>query len=213
VTGDPAAIRATVAAVAAGGLVVFPTETVYGIACRADRSEATERLFSAKRRARGLALPVMAATVGEALALTDADAVATALAGAFWPGPLTIVVARNARCAGWALGEHPDTIALRVPAHPFPAAVLALSGPLAVSSANVSGRLPAATGAELLEDFGDLVDVIVSQPEPTGQAADAASTVVDLTSGAPRVVRAGPIGEDALRSALARANAGEHWVD
>ena len=114
---DPAAIRAATEALAAGGLVVLPTETVYGIACRADLPAATGRLFTAKRRARGLALPVMTATATEALVLARPDAAARVMAGAFWPGPLTIVLGRSERAAGWALGEHPDTIALRVPAH------------------------------------------------------------------------------------------------
>src|SRR5580765_4475721 len=96
------AVGAAVEALAGGALVVFPTETVYGIACRADLRAATARLFAAKRRPSDLALPVMAATVAEALSLGEPNATAEALAAAFWPGRLTVVLRRGARAAGWS---------------------------------------------------------------------------------------------------------------
>ena len=109
------AIRAAVAALVEGALVVLPTETVYGIACRPDDASATARLFAAKRRPRGLSLPVLAATADAAWELGVPDDRGRRLAAALWPGPLTMVVPRSDRSKGWALGERGESIALRVP--------------------------------------------------------------------------------------------------
>jgi L-threonylcarbamoyladenylate synthase len=216
---DPAAVRAAVDALRAGALVVFPTETVPGIAARADDPSATARLFEAKRRASDLALPVMAGTPDEALALAEPNPDARALASAFWPGPLTIVLRRGARSRAWGLGDRADTIGLRVPDHPVPSAILAGTGPLAVSSANVSGVPPASSADELREAFGDLVAVylVTASPLVTASAQDATSaprerdrvapsTVVDLTTGAPTVSRRGSIDEGSILRVLGGAS-------
>src|SRR5439155_18621642 len=100
---DPASIAEAVAAIEAGGLVVLPTETVYGIACRPDDGAATARLFAAKRRPARLSLPVLTSSVPEAFELGIPTPGAAALAEAFWPGPLTMVLARTERSAPWRL--------------------------------------------------------------------------------------------------------------
>jgi L-threonylcarbamoyladenylate synthase len=190
------AVRAAVDALRAGGLVVLPTETVPGIACRADDPAATARLFDAKRRSKDLGLPVMAATADEALGLAVPNGAARVLASTFWPGPLTIVLERSARSRSWALGDRPDTIALRVPDRRVTLAILAGAGPLAVSSANRSGRPPGSGVDELRGAFGDLVDVyVVAAEEGTPRREPAPSTVVDLTCDPFRIARGGPITE------------------
>jgi tRNA threonylcarbamoyl adenosine modification protein (Sua5/YciO/YrdC/YwlC family) len=190
---DPGHILAAAAAIAEGGLVVLPTETVYGIACRPDDPVATSRLFAAKARPAELNLPALAATGREAFELGATNGRAGALAEAFWPGPLTMVLGRTERSAGWDLGQERSTIGLRVPDHPVALALLRLAGPLAVTSANRSGRPPAATAEELRDVFGDAVAVYLVVDEPLPPHVHGASTVVDLTGEGLRVLRPGPI--------------------
>jgi len=129
----------------AGRLIVLPTDTVYGIGTRPDDPAATERLFDAKARPSDLELPILAATAAEARTLARFDARADRLAGACWPGALTLVLPRTGVSTGWELGGDPATVGVRVPHHPLALAVLAATGPLAVTSANRSGAPPAGT--------------------------------------------------------------------
>jgi tRNA A37 threonylcarbamoyladenosine synthetase subunit TsaC/SUA5/YrdC len=124
-----------------------------------------------------------------------------------------MVLRRGPRAAGWSLGAREDTIALRVPDHAVALAVLARTGPLAVSSANISGSDPAATSRELFEAFGERVAVYLTQPEPLDPAAHPPSTVVDVTDGRLRVLRHGELTEDAIRSALVRTRPLGYSVD
>ncbi len=200
-----AAADAVAAALRESDLVVFPTETVYGIAGLASDPRATSRIFAAKRRPGGLALPVMAATRAAALRLGTAGAVARALADSFWPGPLTLVVPRSAASRDWELGDRPDTVALRVPDHPVALAILSRTPPLAVTSANRSGEPPAATIDELRRIFpGATVAVFVVQAELPSAEDRPPSTIVDLTGSEPRIARQGSIAEDAIRDVLRR---------
>lgn len=186
----PGPVAEAVEAALAGRLIVIPTDTVYGIGTRPDDAAATSRIFEAKGRARDLALPVLAASVDEAATVAVLDDVARGLARAFWPGPLTLVLLRSGRSNGWDLGGDPDTVGVRVPSHPLAGAVLAATGPLAVSSANRSGEPPATTCDELIEAFGELVSVYLCADSPL---VGAASTVLDLAHGAPRLVRRGDL--------------------
>ncbi len=192
--GAAPAVDAAVAALASGEPVVFPTETVYGIACRPDRAAATARLFKAKRRPEGLALPVLAATAEEALALAGRPPAAPWFRGVpFWPGPVTFVLPRGERSKAWPLGAREETIALRVPDHPIARAVLERSGPLAVSSANVSREAPASTERELVEAFGDLVAVYLVVPEALRPDEHPPSSIIDLSGERPRLLRRGAV--------------------
>ena len=186
-------LAAAARALAAGRLVVLPTETVYGIASRPDLPDATDRLFEAKQRPRGLSLPVLASSVDSAWDLAIPNSVAQALAGEFWPGPLTMVLPRTERSAPWHLGEERDSIAVRVPAHRLSVDLLGLTGPLAATSANLSGRPPLSGPAELRAAFDDRVAVYLvfgpGAPPPGGIP----STVVDLTVEPIRVLRGGAI--------------------
>jgi L-threonylcarbamoyladenylate synthase len=206
------AVAAAVAAILAGRLVVLPTETVYGIACRPDDPAATARLFAAKRRPAALNLPLLAPDDEQAWHVAVPDGRAVALASAFWPGPLTLILPRTEASRAWELGEASGTVGVRVPDHPIARAVMAASGPAAATSANVSGLPPLTDGDALVEAFGDAVDVYLTVPaaDPVVRSAisNAASTVVDLTGHEPRVLREGPVTVEQLGTALRTAGEG-----
>lgn len=183
-----------------GGLVVLPTDTVYGIGTRPDDPVATARLFEAKGRPRDLELPVLVASRADAEAIAAFDDRARSLAGRFWPGPLSIVLERTERSRAWDLGEDVATIAVRMPHHPLALAVLARTGPLAVTSANRSGEPTPQTAEGLGKVFGDAVEVYLCEEDPL---AGRPSTVVDLTGPDLRVVRAGAVSEGDVRAVLA----------
>ncbi|MDR1188906.1 MAG: threonylcarbamoyl-AMP synthase [Bifidobacteriaceae bacterium] len=210
VTGRPApeVLADAAAAIARGELVVMPTDTVYGLAADPFDPAATARLFAVKQRPAALVLPVLVPDREAAPELADGwpDA-AEALVQAFWPGPLTIILAARP-AARLRLGGTPavsTTVGLRQPDHPVALALLRATGPLAVTSANLTGHAPALTAADAARQFGDEAAVYVDAgPAPGGIA----STVIDLgRSGStrPRVVRAGAIEEDQLARALAQA--------
>ncbi|HEY6567780.1 MAG TPA: L-threonylcarbamoyladenylate synthase [Actinomycetota bacterium] len=194
---DP--IRDAASAIGAGGLIILPTDTVYGLASRPDDPIATGRIFDAKARARELELPVLCATEAQAREVAMFDHRADALALASWPGGLTLVLARAEAARGWDLGGDPETVGVRVPSHPLTLAVLALTGPMAVTSANRSGQPPAATCDELVDTFGDLVDMYLCSADPLSGAP---STVVDLAHGPATIIREGGISRDQVRKLL-----------
>ena len=187
------------AAVRRGELIVFPTDTVYGIGTRPDDPAATARLFEAKRRPRDLELPVLVATQAAARAVAVFDERAERLASSLWPGPLTLVLPRSAAASGWDLGGDPLTVGVRAPHHPLALALLADTGPLAVTSANLSGRPPAETCDELQALFGDRVEVFLCQEVPLDGVA---STVLDLAHGPANILRAGSLTREALSELL-----------
>jgi L-threonylcarbamoyladenylate synthase len=195
-------VEAAAEAIRAGNLVVLPTETVYGIASRPDDEEATARLFAAKRRPEDLNLPVLAPTSEAAWGLAVASPAAVHLAHQFWPGPLTLVLPRTERSRGWELGMSPGSVALRVPDHQLTRALLGMTGPLAATSANLSGEPPLEHPGTLVRTFGERVAVYLllaaGVPHPGGMP----STVVDLTRDPPAILRAGPLDAARLSRAL-----------
>ena len=188
-------LRDAVAAARGGELIVFPTDTVYGIGTRPDDPAATAKVFGAKRRPRDLELPVLVATVNAARAVAVFDERADRLASALWPGPLTLVLPRGADAAGWDLGGDATTVGVRAPHHPLALALLAEAGPLAVTSANLSGSGPAETCGELQALFGDAVAVYLCQEGPLDGVA---STVIDLAHGPATIIREGSLPRDTL---------------
>ena len=187
--GDPAARQAASAALDQGRLVVVPTDTVYGIAARLDRPEGLAAIFEAKARPAGMALPVLVAGPGQARALALLDERAEALAGAFWPGGLTIVLARHPSLTA-DIGGDGTSVGIRVPRHPALGLLLAETGPLATSSANLSGT-PTPDGVEGIQAaFGDAVAVYLDGG-PAG--AGPPSTVVSLTGREPVLLREGVV--------------------
>ena len=182
-----------------GELIVFPTDTVYGIGTRPDDPAATARVFEAKRRPRDLELPVLVATVRAARGVAVFDERAERLVAALWPGPLTLVLPRGADTARWDLGGDPGTVGLRVPHHPLALALLAETGPLAVTSANLSGHPPAETCGQLQDLFGDAVAVYLCQEGPLDGLA---STVIDLAHGSATIIREGALPRGSIAEVL-----------
>jgi L-threonylcarbamoyladenylate synthase len=189
-------LAAAAAAVLSGELVVLPTDTVYGVGADAFSPAAVTRLPAAKGRGRDMPPPVLVGTVRAASALVeDLGPYGQQLIDEFWPGGLTIVC-RAARTLSWDLGETKGTVAVRMPQDPVTLDLLRETGPMAVSSANLSGS-PAANSAEQArEQLGDAVAVYLDGgPSVGGQA----STIVDLTGDAPRLLRQGAISMGRLR--------------
>lgn len=183
-----------------GGLVVLPTDTVYGLGADAFSPQAVAALLAAKGRGRQMPPPVLIAGLGtlDGLAL-DVPTAARALAAAFWPGALTLVVRAQPSLA-WDLGETGGTVALRVPDHPVAIELLARTGPLAVSSANRTGMPAATTAEQAAEQLGDAVELYLDAGAAPGGVA---STIVDATGGPLRVLRAGAIDLAALNRVAA----------
>jgi len=195
-----AAIEAAAEAVQRGGLVVLPTDTVYGVGADAFDHTAVQALLDAKGRGRDMPPPVLisSATTLDALA-TRLPAYVAALTEAFWPGPLTLVCEQQPSLT-WDLGDARGTVAVRMPDHEVALALLERTGPLAVSSANLSG-LPAATEAAAAEGMlGESVEVVLDAgPSPAGEA----STILDVRGEVPDVLRAGALSVADLNAVLA----------
>lgn len=192
-------IASAVGAAKSGRLVVLPTDTVYGIGADAFDSTAVAALLAAKGRGRDMPVGVLVGSwhTIEGLVYTMPDG-ARDLIRAFWPGALSLVV-RQAPSLQWDLGDARGTVMLRMPLHPVAIELLREVGPMAVSSANVSGRPPAVDAAEARGQLGDLVDVYLDAGPAQQQAA---STIVDLTDDTPRILRAGPVSVERIAEVL-----------
>jgi tRNA threonylcarbamoyl adenosine modification protein (Sua5/YciO/YrdC/YwlC family) len=182
-----------------GELVVLPTDTVYGLGVDAFSPQAVAALLRAKGRSRDMPVPVL---VGSPRTL---DGIATRLSSqardlveAFWPGGLTVVCHQQPSLA-WDLGDTRGTVAVRMPLHPVAIELLTAIGPMAVSSANVSGQPPATSVTEARDQLGDAVAVYLDGG-PSGDALP--STIVDLTGERPQVLREGAVSLDQLRTVL-----------
>ncbi|MGD1053423.1 MAG: L-threonylcarbamoyladenylate synthase [Candidatus Dormibacteria bacterium] len=185
--------EAAVAAIRAGRIVVIPTDTVYGLAGDPSNPEAVERIYAIKGRPPQLELNLLASDISQLDGLVEMDAVAQGLAGAFWPGPLSLVCPVGARHL--AIPRSGGTLMVRVPGHALLRHLLAETGPVASTSANRHGMPPAATaGAAEADLAGDVAGALDGGPS-TGMA----STIIDLSSRPPRVLRQGPIEAIALR--------------
>lgn len=200
-----AGIAAGVDAVRDGRLVVLPTDTVYGIGADAFDNIAVAALLAAKRRDRSMPVGVLVGSWNtiDGLALTVSDT-ARQLIRAFWPGALSLVVTQAPSLA-WDLGDARGTVMLRMPLHPVAIDLLREVGPMAVSSANVSGNAPAGNATEARSQLGDLVDVYLDAGPAEQQAA---STIVDLTGTAPRILRPGPVSAEDIGVVLGLDPAG-----
>jgi tRNA threonylcarbamoyl adenosine modification protein (Sua5/YciO/YrdC/YwlC family) len=186
-------------AVKDGRLVVLPTDTVYGIGADAFNRAAVSALLAAKGRGRDMPVGVLVGSwhTIEGLVYTMPDG-ARDLIRAFWPGALSLVVPQ-APSLQWDLGDARGTVMLRMPLHPVAIELLRETGPMAVSSANVSGRPPAVNAGEARDQLGDLVDVYLDAGSSPQQAA---STIVDLTGTGPRILREGPVSAERIADVL-----------
>jgi L-threonylcarbamoyladenylate synthase len=169
-----------------GGLVVYPTDTVYGLGADPEHQAAIERIYQVKGRPDAKAIIWLVASIDDVRDACQIDAAAERLAARYWPGPLTLVLNRRDPPPG----ELP-TLAVRVPAHPAALAIIrAVGGPVATTSANRSGEPSARDAAQASAALGTAVDLIIDAgPSPIGQE----STVLDLTTSPPRVLRPGAL--------------------
>lgn len=182
-------ITQAAAALRRGDLVGVPTDTVYGIAADPFREEAIERLFELKGRPDLKPVALLVASVEQALSIAAFNDLAHEMAAEHWPGGLTLVVPRLPSVPGWVGHPSRGTIGVRCPDHELMLALLELTGPLAVTSANMSGTPAALTCEEAENLFGDDVAGFVEGEATTGEA----STVIDLTEERPTVLRKGPV--------------------
>jgi len=199
-------IAAAIDAVRRGDLVVLPTDTVYGLGADAFSPTAVQTLLAAKRRGRDMPVPVLVGSWHTIDGLvSNVKPSVRQLVEAFWPGGLTLVV-EHAPSLAWDLGDTDGTVAVRMPLHPVALEVLNATGPMAVSSANVSGEPPATTADAARDQLGWLVEVYLE----AGECGDpVASTIVDITGEVPRVLRAGAVSLDELREVLPEIEASE----
>jgi len=200
---DPAARRSGLEAAAhaarAGGLVVMPTDTVYGIGADAFDAAAVRALLAAKGRGPDMPVPVLVGSWSTIDGLVMAvPPTARTLIEAFWPGGLSLVV-EHAPSLSWDLGDARGTVMIRMPLHPVALDLLRLVGPMAVSSANRSGSPPATTAASAYDQLGDDVSVYL---DAGGSPIGVASTVIDLTAEVPRVLRQGAVSIERIRDVI-----------
>lgn len=194
-------VSAATVAVRRGELIVLPTDTVYGIGSDAFDAESVTRLLAAKGRGREMPPPVLVGSANTLDALTvDLPEWASALVERFWPGPLTIVC-RQQSSLQWDLGDTRGTVAVRMPDHPVALDLLARTGPLAVTSANLSGQPPATDADHAEAMLGDAVEVILDAGPTPGATP---STILDCTGAEPRLLRAGALSNEALNEVLGR---------
>jgi len=205
-TATPSAVEEAADALARGELVAIPTETVYGLAARADDDAAVARIFAAKGRPADHPLIVH---VGDAAAAAhfaaDLPASATRLMAAFWPGPLTLIVARRPGVATAAAGGHP-TVGLRMPSHPVALAVLRAAAArgvpgVAAPSANRFGRVSPTRAEHVRDEFGPQLRVLDGGPCDVGIE----SAIVDCTREPPALLRPGQLAREHIEAVLGQA--------
>lgn len=206
VADDPAGRDEAIAVLRSGGVVALPTDTVYGIAVALETPGGIELLYAAKARPPDKAIALLLADVDQAGGIGEISEAARLLAGAFWPGGLTLVVPRRADrplpaalTGGELAPGEIATVGLRVPGHATPRALAAAVGPLPTTSANRSGEPEARNADEIEAMLGDAIALIVDGGPSSGGLA---STVVDLSGERPRILRHGAIPEAAIRRSL-----------
>lgn len=178
-----------------GGIIAFPTDTVYGLGASASSHGAILRIYEAKRRPRRLALPLLLADVSQIPSVArDMPEIAWLLAKHFLPGGLTLVLYKSPSVSSLITGVS-EKIAVRVPAHPIPIALLeGLDAPITGTSANLTGRPSPLTTQEVHNQLGDRVDLIIDGECPGGVD----STVIDITTEPIRILREGAISSEEI---------------
>src|ERR1700712_3798755 len=195
----PNGIASAISALKGGRLVVLPTDTVYGLGADAFDGAAVAALLAAKGRGRDMPVPVLVGSWHTIDGLVySVPHAARELIHAFWPGALSRVVVQ-APSLRWDLGDAHGTVMLRMPLHPVAIELLREVGPMAVSSANVSGQPAAGDADEARRQLGDLVDTYLDAGPSAQQAA---STILDLSGDAPRILREGPVSNERIAEVL-----------
>jgi L-threonylcarbamoyladenylate synthase len=197
---DPRGMPRALEILQSGGLVAFPTDTVYGLGALAFDGEAVKRIYAAKDRPVEKAIPVL---IGDQEDLgkvcSEIPKIALQLAACFWPGPLTMVVPKCPELPE-AVSAGP-TIGVRIPDHQAARSFLRLSGPMAVTSANLSGRQSPSTAQEVLDQLGGRIALILDGGKTPGGVP---STVVDCTGAVPKVLRIGSISKNEILAELVK---------
>lgn len=184
-------LEEAVAALKRGEIVGVPTDTLYGLAADPFRQDALETIFTLKGRPGVKPLAILVASIEQGMTLASFSDRALDLAERHWPGALTLVLPRLDTAPTWLGHSERRTVGLRCPKHPVALDLLEASGPLAVTSANVTGQASAVDDVEARALFGDSVSVYLEGEAPAGQA----STIIDLTEPSPLVLREGPVEE------------------
>jgi L-threonylcarbamoyladenylate synthase len=201
---EPDAIAAAARSLAGGGLVAFPTETVYGLGADATNAAAVAKLYAAKGRPAFNPLIAHVADAAAARSLAIFDAAADALAAAFWPGPLTLVLPKAPTCPVADLATAGlDTVAVRVPAHPVAHALIgAFGGPVVAPSANWSGHVSPTTADHVMADLAGRIDLVLDGG-PTTVGVE--STILACVAGNVTLLRPGGVPRAAIEQALGRS--------
>jgi len=190
-TDDKDAITRALAVLNAGGLVAFPTDTVYGLAARVDNPAGIDRLYEAKSRSGSKAIAVLLGEVDQLAILTPGLTTgAERLASRFWPGALTLVIPKHPGLPA-NLSSMP-TVGVRMPDHAFARALMRVTGPLATSSANLSGDSNTVTARQVMEQLAGRIEMVLDGGTSPGGVP---STVVDCTQDQPKILRQGAISE------------------
>ena len=195
---DPQALGRALETLQAGGMVAFPTDTVYGLGALIQIPESIQALYAVKGREAAKAIPVLLSSPDELdWVAQSVSPMARRLADRFWPGPLTLVVPKHpdlpAELSSYA------TIGVRMPDHPVALALFRVTGPLAVTSANRSGEASSVTAQEVVVQLGGRIELILDGGQTPGRIS---STVVDCSGHAPLILRQGPISLEDLLQAL-----------
>lgn len=195
---SPEAIQRAMEILHTGGLVAFPTDTVYGVGALAFDGRAVESIYMAKDRPAEKAIPVLLGDSADLGKITPrVPEMARRLAARFWPGPLTLVVPKKSNLPEAVSAT--DTVGVRVPNHRAARTLLQAAGPMAVTSANISGQPSPSTADEVLAQLGERIGLILDGGRTPGGTP---STVVDCTGQQPAIVRAGPITLEDILTAL-----------
>jgi L-threonylcarbamoyladenylate synthase len=180
-----------------GGLVAYPTDTVYGLGAGVNIPQAVERVYKVKERPSGMALPLLLADISQIREVAEpVPPIAWILASKFLPGALTIVLLKS-KSVPDIVTVGGKTVAIRIPAHPVPVALVrGLGMPIVGTSANLSGKPSALTADEVYSQFGNKVDLIIDGGKCLGGRE---STIIDVTGEVPKVLREGAISREKLR--------------
>jgi L-threonylcarbamoyladenylate synthase len=196
---DPLSLKRALEVLGKGGLVAFPTDTVYGVGALAFDRKAVESIYTAKDRPAEKAIPILIGDVEDlGKVCPGLPELALKLAGRFWPGPLTLVVPKHPELSEAVSAS--GTVGVRMPDHPVARALLRLVGPMAVTSANISGRPSPIDAKEVFNQLGGRVALIIDGGKTPGGVP---STVVDCVGAEPKILRVGPIPETQIQEAAA----------
>jgi L-threonylcarbamoyladenylate synthase len=195
---DQHALRRALEVLESGGLVAFPTDTVYGVGAKVFDRVAVESIYTVKDRSVEKAIPVLIGDLDDLLKVAIAvPEVAYRLAAHFWPGPLTLVIPKHPGLPE-AVSSGP-TVGVRIPDLPTALALLRLAGPMAVTSANISGQPSPTTAQEVFSQLGGRIAIILDGGTTPGGVP---STVVDCAGGKPQILRAGPIPQQEIQDII-----------